>query len=427
MKRSLALLFLFLAFCSAGAFASPPPSWSSDARLLALNDQVPGFGGAFVRADGSVAVYLRDPEHQRGTLEKAAGGGAAVLRGDYEFRELVAWKAALRPLLGMPGVSSLDASEASNRVVVGIDSAATAAQRADVEARIPTLGVPAAAVRYAAMPAMDPMVLITRAPATQLKGKGGTLQSRFLPTFPAGVQINWRIDSQFVGICTLGYIAKRGATTGLVTNRHCTNVEGAVDGTHYRQGGFSDPFVATEISDPAFFTGGDCPQGRRCRFSDAIFAKVDGKAGKPLTEIKKIAKPSKSSPTHGTLSVNTGSRYTIIGRDTAPLEGEIARKVGRTTGETFGPVFATCADVNVTGEDVTNLCQDAVVAGTDHGDSGSPVFIAQSAKRSSSTSGPPVKAIGLMWGGGQLDTGEFVFVYSPLPAVERELGSLGVN
>src|SRR5204863_9759371 len=126
------------------------------------------------------------------------------------------------------------------------------------------------AVRFTDLPTMEPMVLIVSEPAMERKTKAVTLQSRFLPTFPAGVQINWRIDTQLAGICTLGYIAKRGAATGLVTNRHCTNVEGTVDGTHYRQGGLFDPFAAIEISDPAIFTGGDCPEGRRCRFSDSI-------------------------------------------------------------------------------------------------------------------------------------------------------------
>jgi len=424
-KRSLALLFLFLA-CSAVAFAAPP-SWSSDAQLSALGERVPGFGGAFVGSDGRLAVYLQNPATQRATFEKAAGGGANILKGDYEFRDLVAWKAALRPLLSMPGVTSLDANEMINRVQVGIDPKATAAQRADVEARLASLGVPAAAVRFAGQTAMSPMPLIVRASSAAAKGKGTTVQSRFVP-FPAGVQINWRIDTQFVGICTVGFVAKQGASTGLVTNRHCTNVEGAVDRTHYRQGGFSDPFVATEVKDPGFFTGGDCPVGRRCRNSDSVFAKLDGKSNKPsIADLKKIVKPTKASPTRGPLSVSPATaRFTIVGREGEPLEGEIAHKVGRTTGETFGPIIGSCIDVNVSDADVTNLCQTVVQGGSDHGDSGSPVFVLNTAKGSSSTP-PPVRAVGIMWGGGQLDTGETVFVYSPLGAVDFELGPVGVN
>jgi hypothetical protein len=68
-------------------------------------------------------------------------------------------------------------------------------------------------------------------------------------------------------------------------------------------------------------------------------------------------------------------------------------KVGRTTGWTQGTIDTTCADVNVSGSDITLICQYHATAGQDFRDSGSPVF-----KITNSPSSGDVDLVGIAWG-----------------------------
>jgi hypothetical protein len=102
------------------------------------------------------------------------------------------------------------------------------------------------------------------------------------------------------------------------------------------------------------------------------------------------------------------------------FEGSLVHKVGRTTGWTYGFVVATCADVKVSGQDITQLCQTIVGAGSGGGDSGSPVF-----SRIGSTA--KVKLDGILWGGGTDSFDNSIFVFSPIANVQGELGALIVK
>ena len=73
---------------------------------------------------------------------------------------------------------------------------------------------------------------------------------------------------------------------------------------------------------------------------------------------------------------------------------------------------AVCANTNVSGSNLTELCQDFVSATVGSGDSGSPVFAI--------TNGDNVTLLGILWGG----SGSSSFVFSPLSNVEGELGAL---
>lgn len=50
------------------------------------------------------------------------------------------------------------------------------------------------------------------------------------------------------------------------------------------------------------------------------------------------------------------------------------RKVGRTTGHTAGTVTNPCTTINLSGSDVTFLCQTQAYMRVDHGDSGAAGF-----------------------------------------------------
>jgi hypothetical protein len=401
------LLTIHLALAGV-AFAFPgsagSPAGSVDEELARMGREVPGFGGLFYDPEGRPNVYLFDPEGKSASSLKSLGTEVRIRRGDYEFQRLLDWKVELRPLLSLPGVVFLDVDEARNRVVLGLDSTSRSQSqdRDELERRLLFTSVPREAVVVVETASFEPMVGV---------------QNRFRPA-SGGIQILFRLTATTGGICTLGFNAYLGRVFGFVTNSHCTQVEGEVDGAHYYQSFLQDGTIATEIADPGFFTDPPCPPGRRCRYSDSSFAKYDNPRSGVLG---KIARPAFGDPTAGPLNLSPASaRFTIKGRTGSPLTGDVVHKVGRTTGWTYGSVIATCADLRVGGTDITMLCQSLAIAGDDHGDSGSPVF----SRIGSSTN---VKLVGILWGGGDDPTLGHLFAFSPLENVEQELGALKVN
>jgi hypothetical protein len=398
---------LLASSCSDYSTQPTPPSDQLDPATVAIQQGspddpvalargVPGFGGFFVDEQGTPTIYLKDAG-QRGAAEKALtpwfsshGRLLATMRvrkADFDWADLDRWfTQASAEALGVPGVVLTDADEARNRVRIGVEDAAAAGQVRSVLAR---LGVPASAVS----------VEVTE-PIRQL----ATLQGVVRPVV-AGVQIN------FPGfLCSLGFNASRNGTGGFVTASHCTNTQGGVENTPYFQPlqSVRPVQIATETVDPRYLTGGSCPAGRRCRRSDAAFAKyING----TQNTLGRIARTSSTSPTDRTIVGNwtitseaSSSNFTI---------GLMVNKVGRTTGWSQGPVSATCVNVNVSGTKITQLCQTIVSATVGGGDSGSDVFTI--------TSGTNVKLDGVLWGGSSDGT---TLVFSPLANVKGELGAL---
>jgi len=405
-KRSLRVVVLSLSLLAATAATAAPPFETVDAQLLDLAAAYPGFGGLFVDQSGKLNVYLTDAAQQAGTMQKALGGEARVLHGDYRIEDLLGWRDRLRSLLSLPTVNMLDADEGRNRVVVGVEPGLADAERNSVREAIVARGVPASAVVIEERAAIHELVA---QPTT-------TLDDKFRPV-PGGVQLMFPINPPTYGVCTVGFVAKRAGVTGVVVNAHCTSTRGEIDGVGYYQSTPFDGGIGHEIADPGFFTDGDCPPGRRCRYSDSAFVQLDNAK---LASLGRIARPQSNGSDEGTLILKpSSSRFTITATGTV-FEGSLVHKVGRTTGWTYGFVVDTCAEVKVSTEDITQLCQTIVQSGADGGDSGSPVF-----SRIGSTS--KVKLDGILWGGGTGPFGSRVFVFSPIANVQGELGALIVK
>ena len=360
---------------------------------VALVRSVSGFGGFFFDREGVPTVYLRDVG-ERAQVERALGSWLAaqrirpaslrVRRADYDWASLERWQGrATSQGLAMRGAVWVDADEARNRVTIGVERGTSAAQ---VRSAVARLGVPPGAV---IVEEVEPVRL------------AATLRDRIRPVRGA-VQIN------FPGfLCTLGFNATRSGQRSFITNSHCTNVQGGTEATPYWQPtqGVSPAQIATEVSDPAYTTGGSCPSGRRCRRSDSSRARYTSGTTSTLGRIARTG------------GVNTGS-VTITGNFNITAEGSASvgqsvHKIGRTTGWTRGPVTGTCVHVNVSGTTITQLCQTLVSAGVGAGDSGSPVF-----RRQSGTSN--VTLVGILWGG----SGSSLYVFSPISNIETELGAL---
>ena len=231
-----------------------------------------------------------------------------------------------------------------------------------------------------------------------------TLQNGIFRPTQAGSQIHF---GNYV--CTMGFNVDHSGGRSFITNSHCTNTQGGVEGTTYAQPSRTlDPTViATEVADPVYVKGGSCPRGKKCRHSDASRALYSASVASNRGDILKT-----TGANNGSLTV--GGVFTITSQDNTTKNfqiGRILNKVGRTTGWSQGPVDRTCVNTNVQGSTIHQFCQTMVTANVAGGDSGSPVF--------GITSGDSVQLVGILWGGG---TGYFVM--SPLASIQQELGSV---
>jgi len=309
-----------------------------------------------------------------------------VLKADFDWVSLERWQEqASTQALATRGAVFVDADETSNRVRIGVERGTSPAQ---VSAAIARLGIPASAV-----------IVEETEPVVQL----ATLQDQIRPV-PGGVQIN------FPGfLCSLGFNATRSGQRSFITASHCTNTQGGTEGTPYWQPTqtVAPTQIATEVDDPRYFRRRNgCPSGRRCRFSDASRAAYAGGTASALGSIARTTGANNNS-----LTIAGNFSITAEGN---PVVGQTANKVGRTTGWTRGAITATCVNVNVSGSNITQLCQTIVSAGVGGGDSGSPVFLQPN------TSNDNVTVLGILWGG----SGSSIFVFSPISNIESELGAL---
>jgi hypothetical protein len=313
-------------------------------------------------------------------------------KGDYDFRDLYAWKDQVRPELAGPGAVYLDIDERRNRLVFGVEREAIDRFTEELRSFLRGTRVPIEAVIVEAVEPVQPLELLT---------------DKIRPV-PAGVQITRQINSTTIGLCTLGTNAVRFGVKGFVTASHCTATRGVVEGSVFFQntpGGSNQ--IGVETIDPPFFTGGSCPAGRQCRRSDAAFVAYDSTS---LSAGPKIANPLLWGLGSGTVAVSPVTPRLLV---TGFLFGSVSSgsgvyKVGRTTGGTFGSVTSTCADTNVFASTITMLCQDWTGAGSAGGDSGAPVF---------TQSGGEATLAGILWGGNGAST-----IYSPWLYVFAELG-----
>jgi hypothetical protein len=378
---------------------------SIDDLLSEVAREVPAFGGMFIDSQGRLAIYLTDErqfEAARAAITAVFGRGrvdvadARALPARYTFAELKRWHDRHRlDTLAIPGVVMTSIHKSSNRLRVGVESAGI---RRGVEAVLTGAGVPADAVEIVEMDPIAPFETLTD---TRRPLLGGLL-----------------ITNDIESGCTLGFLAVLQDKAGFVTNSHCTNVAGGVEGTVMHQATISDDLnrVGVEMADPSYFSGSNCPAGRQCRLSDSAFVARNGG-------------PSQSTPraegAFGRLAyvdsaLNIFSEFEIVDKVFAPIDGEEVFKLGMTSGITSGKISDSCTDLNKNGTNKTLLCQNLVEqtgsAKGGLGDSGSAVFRTIGTPLSNL---PPVTLYGLVWGGN--DT---YFSFSPLSFIELELGPL---
>jgi Trypsin len=358
---------------------------SLDDEYAQMAARVPGFGGLYLDERGTTHVYLQDLS--RAGEMRGLGDRVVFQQGDYDFRDLQAWKDQVRPELSGTGAVYLDIDERRNRLVFGVEREAVDRFTEELQRFLGGTRVPPGAVIVEAAEPIQPLELVTDT----------------IRPVPAGVQI-----SSSVGFCTLGTNAVRAGVKGFITASHCTARQGVVDGTVFFQNAPGGGQIGVETVDPPFFTGGPCPSGRLCRRSDTAFSAYSSAS---FSAAAKIANPL-------FWGVSSGTLLTSLAMPRLPVasfllgsvsSGSLVFKVGRTTGGTMGSVTNTCIDANVANSTVTMLCQDQAGALSAPGDSGSPVFV---------QSGGVATLAGILWGG----NGSGSYVYSPWIFIFSELG-----
>jgi hypothetical protein len=345
-------------------------------------------------------VYLSDSS-SAGDAEAAirqafAGQGlprdVQIESGRYSFKQLDAWNQRLSDeVLDLRGVVLTDVDDADNGLTVGVKDGDA---RARVQRQLAAGVFPEGAVSIEHMAPIKPEA---------------NLRNRHRPLV-GGLQIASRRSSSVESLCTLGFNVVRAGVAGFVTNSHCTRVRGGVESTVFHQPTTfsSGNRVGVETVDRTLFTGGACPATRRCRYSDTAFVKRDSGIS---AQRGRIAAPA----AFDTLAWDGTSTYRLVSEGN-PIVGDVVRKVGRTTGTTRGDVIATCANINVSGSNITMLCQDEADYTSAGGDSGSPVFSNLNSPQQFDS-----RLRGIHWGGGGGTT-----VFSPISNIQRsgELGPL---
>ena len=354
-----------------------------DQEYARLAEEVPGFGGLYLDEDGVTHVYLTDLSREKEAQD--LGDRVEVHQGDYDFRDLFAWKDEVRPFLAERGAIYLDIDESRNRLVFGVERDALDEFNADLKKLLEDTHVPPEAVLVEADEPIEP---------------AESLLDKIRPV-PGGVQIQTLGGSS----CTLGVNATRLGVRGFITASHCTATRGVVDSTPFFQSAFG-ALVGIETVDPPLFTGGSCPSGHQCRLSDAAFVAYTPAS---LSAGGKIANLL-CAPFPSTLTIDPQlPRLSVTGALLfSPASGSVVAKTGRTTGCTLGTIKNTCLDTNVMLSTVTMLCQNRVTAASQKGDSGSPVFI---------HGGDKATLSGIYWG-----VSPTTYTYSPWLFVFTELG-----
>jgi hypothetical protein len=358
------MLVLAIGVCGYVAPALAQPNGGEnltlDERFARIAEQVPEFGGMYLDADQRtlwVQVTEQRPQiidELRHAIRDAFPSEdlPAAIRlqaGRFSFRQLKGWKDSARDMLAIPGVTMIDIDERANRLIIGVEPQGF---RELVVQELGVRGIPPEGWQIEKAQSVEPQT---------------SLQDKHRPVL-GGLQI---MNNTAAGACTYGFTATRNDILGFVTASHCTNNQGGVENTIFKQSaptdfsGGTDPTIGTEAADPAYRSVlNNCPRGYYCRFSDAAFVRLDPGVSAQFT----IAKP-----VNGTVSWDGVSKFRINSEGVA-LVGTLVTKVGRTTGSTSGVISQTCADFGFSGTKLAHLCQSQATYTSAGGDSGAPVF-----------------------------------------------------
>ena len=282
-KRFLVMAGVLALALTMGGFArmqgSPsdfdPSTYKNPNELLKeVSNEVPEFGGAFLSDNQSVLnIYLTGNATEAAKQQKARqevekrfdlkpGLRLNVIKGNYSITQLSGWYALMKSegIWDQEGVMMTDLDEGANELYIGVVNAANVEP---VYTFLEGIGIPRAAV--------------TVAVEEQRISSSHSVQGRaHNDKMAGGYQIN--IGGR---ICTMGFVAVKSGTAGMVTAGHCTEAppyDGGVTSSNRVHQPSSYNLIGYEDIDPAFSTSlAGCTDSDGCRHSDSAF--VDFSSG----------------------------------------------------------------------------------------------------------------------------------------------------
>ena len=296
--------------------------------LEAIGAIVPEFGGVYSSNNGAILnIYLteheNDPEKQRKTQEAIEelfrlkpGRTLKVVKGTYTMAQLSEWYDTLRSggIWDGKGVQTTDLQEGKNRLYVGVLAEESIA---GVQTFLDKVGIPREAVIIEVEEEEIPMSHTLRDRAHDDKMAGG-----------------YQVIGHG-GACTIGFVAIKDGTAGMITAGHCTEGDPYDGGIDYQ--GFHQPiphnYIGLEILDPPFSTSlTGCTDNDGCRHSDSAFIEYAsatqynlGWITKPVANFSIVVTPDTA-------------HCSIVNDYTYAVEDDIVIRVGRTTGRRQGNV-----------------------------------------------------------------------------------------
>jgi hypothetical protein len=380
-----------------------------EALLRQLAADIPGFAGlwyddpsgAFQVAASDVQVLAARSDAVRAVLAVKYPGlsdaPVKVHEAKYDFMQLADWRRRASVVFSDSRVIGLDLDERANRIAVIVSDEAA---RDGVSEALEGAGVPVEAVRIDVEEQQLPLI---------------GLQDYNRPKIENGFRIVYVIPGG-TGFCTLGadVTGPGGPVKGFLTNSHCNKLGGgqlnAGTGTQFYQHALGQALrIGASTINPNLFTGGACPAGKSCRYSDAQFVDYSSDtyfSNHQIAETTVIG----TGTSAGSLTV---ASYRVGTSTANVVQGFVARKTGQTTGTTQGSVISTCLDTPYgTSTTIVMLCQDKISAHSQSGDSGAPVYFAFSYPTPTST----VYHVGLLWQGNGT-----VFTFSPWSGIASDL------
>jgi hypothetical protein len=332
----------------------------------------PGFGGFFYDEEGNLVAYTTNPESESASLIEELetlllelprsdtwGGTAAevvIRKGDYTYMELSSWRnTAEQTLTDWSGITYLDLNEGTNRIEIGVVDLTHIGQ---VREAFTGTGVPADAISF-----------VETGQPEFLK----TLQDYSRPNV-GGIRIKPYNRSP----CTLGFVARSEFGEVFVTNSHCTEEFGQLDGIDFAQPSFHGwpPwrfYIGEEIHDEQFF---QCIPGRKCRYSDTALIGVESDAAwAHIARTKKRQAPWQYWHTDFITIYESRPTMQIVDTIYYPVQGDGLNRMGQRSGWAWG--FVQNTDIiwfNQNGPELIFGAASINFEDSEYGDSGAPIF-----------------------------------------------------
>ncbi len=384
-----------------------------DRTYLAMQRQVPGFGGLFIDATGTPTIYLTDTTQRSAATAvvapRIAGMNALgsalpptirILQGTYNWRQLKTWQHALNPIFSVPGAFATDADEARNRVSVDVIDAAAAAR---VETALQSLPIPRAAV----------LINITAQPQAFKQYSTDSIRP-----LQGGLAF-FRENGDTIFFCTIGLQVDSSfgffADNGFLTASHCSPHPGSSGSATYYQGTIRGQISSNVFSDvaPSKSVPG-CPPPYYCRRADAMMVDYSDNVAHSFAYLAQMDR--------GDSGITALTKYNMSAADWDAQEnvvGQVVNKQGERTGFSTGSVeftgksFVELGYVWKGSSDSVVMLNSTVVHGTTPmskpGDSGAGVYFTR-------TNGLPAVE-GILWSGS-----DSTFIFSTINEFKTEYG-----